>query len=70
MTIQDCPKCGGTHFGSHKCPFIEEPCAVCGDLTVLACSDCAINSGGRTSVHVCAKPECRDKHEALVHGDQ
>jgi hypothetical protein len=25
MTIQNCPNCGGTHFGSNKCPFISEP---------------------------------------------
>jgi hypothetical protein len=51
------------HFGSSKCPFIEAPCSICGDLTVLACSDCAIESGGRETVHVCNKSECRDEHE-------
>jgi hypothetical protein len=23
MTILNCPNCGGTHYGSHKCPFLE-----------------------------------------------
>lgn len=67
MTIKMCPCCGGDHYGSNKCPFIEAPCVVCGDMTVMACSDCAINSGGRESVHVCVKPECRDRHEAIIH---
>ena len=65
MTIRNCPHCGGDHFGSYLCPFIEAACVVCGDLTVLACSDCAIESGGRKSVHVCAKPSCQDEHERL-----
>jgi hypothetical protein len=63
MTIRDCPICGGDHFGSNRCPFIEEPCLVCGDMTVTACSDCTIESGGRKTVHICIKPECRDEHE-------
>jgi hypothetical protein len=67
MTIQNCPNCGGTHFGSFKCPYIKEPCSVCGELTIMACSDCAIDSGGKKSVHVCQKSECRDKHEADIH---
>jgi hypothetical protein len=62
--------CGGTHYGSYKCPFIPGRCAVCGDETVLACSDCAINSGGTRSVHVCQKTECREAHEAAVHGSE
>lgn len=57
-----CPKCGGTHYGSHECPFISLPCAVCGEETIMACSDCAIDTG--ESVHVCGKRECRDLHEA------
>lgn len=23
MTIVNCPKCGGTHFGSRECPFTQ-----------------------------------------------
>jgi len=26
MTILNCANCGGTHYGSHTCPFIELPC--------------------------------------------
>lgn len=65
MTIKNCPTCGGDHYGSYRCPFIEAPCVVCGDMTVLACSDCAIESAGRNHVHVCAKATCRDEHERL-----
>lgn len=46
MVIRNCPNCGGEHWGSTKCPYIEAPCVVCGDMTVMACSDCAIDSGG------------------------
>jgi hypothetical protein len=67
MTIRNCPVCGGDHFGSVACPYIPAPCVVCGEQTVMACSDCAIESGGRRSVHVCAKRECRDHHEAAHH---
>lgn len=62
MTTLNCPNCGGTHYGSVKCPFIKEPCVVCGAPTVQACSDCAISSGGRSSAHVCDKPECMREH--------
>lgn len=65
MTIRGCPNCGGTHFGSIKCPYISAPCIVCGEATILACSDCAIDTG--KSVHVCEKSECRDAHE-IAHG--
>lgn len=65
MAIVNCPNCGGIHYGSHKCPFITSPCVICGDDTVMACSDCAIETG--KSVHVCAKPKCRDQHEADTH---
>ena len=65
MNIFNCPNCGGTHYGSVKCPYINEPCVVCGDGTILACSDCAIDY--HRSVHVCKKPECRDAHESAVH---
>src|SRR5579859_4547367 len=67
VSIQNCPNCVGTHFGSNKCPYIEKPCVICGDSTVLACSDCAINSSGNVSVHVCSKSSCRDAHEANAH---
>ena len=67
MTIEKCPNCGGTHFGSTRCPFISAPCVVCGTETVMACSDCAIDSAGTVSVHVCNKTECRDAHEAERH---
>jgi hypothetical protein len=65
MTIKNCSNCGGDHWGSTKCPYINSPCVVCGDGTILACSDCAID--GRGSVHVCKKSECRDQHESAVH---
>lgn len=63
MSIRNCPNCGGTHIGSLKCPFISSPCVVCGTDTVMACSDCAIDTG--KSVHVCGKPDCLRQHEAL-----
>lgn len=63
MTILNCPRCGGTHYGSNGCPYIEAPCSVCGKLTILACSDCSIDSGGKRSVHVCSNSGCRDVHE-------
>ena len=65
MVIRNCPNCGGEHWGSTKCPYIEAPCVVCGDMTVMACSDCSIESGGEKSVHVCADRKCQDEHERL-----
>lgn len=65
MPIEDCPDCGGTHLGHRTCPYIVAPCVVCGNKTVMACSDCAID--GKPGVHVCSKVECRDKHEAATH---
>ncbi len=67
MTILNCSDCGGIHYGSVKCPYTALPCAVCGIATIYACSDCAIDSGGATSVHVCEKSECRDAHERNMH---
>lgn len=67
MTIKNCPNCGGTHYGSNRCPYNKEPCAVCGADTINACSDCAIDSAGMKIVHVCVKSECRDAHEAAIH---
>lgn len=65
--VINCPECGGDHFGSYKCPFIKAPCCVCKDPTIFACSDCAIDSGGKASVHVCGKAECRHEHEFWQH---
>jgi hypothetical protein len=67
MSIVGCPTCGGDHYGSNKCPFIEAPCVVCGKPTILACSDCAIESGGKDAVHVCSDEECRGEHEFWRH---
>ena len=66
--IQNCSKCGGMHIGHSKCPFISKPCVVCEDETILACSDCAIELGGKHSIHICNKNECRNKHEKDIHG--
>ena len=63
MTILNCGTCGGTHYGSHECPFTERPCIVCGAQTVMACSDCAIDAGGKMSAHVCGRRECMETHE-------
>lgn len=70
MTVENCPNCGGTHFGTYTCPYTSAPCVVCGDNTILACSDCAINSAGIQSVHVCGKEKCRNHHEQTVHQTQ
>lgn len=63
MTILNCPICKGNHFGSIKCPFILKPCIICKVETILACSDCAINSGGKLSIHICENSKCRKEHE-------
>lgn len=63
MTIKNCPNCGGDHWGTNKCPFTKAPCIVCGVQTIYACSDCAIDSGGKSAVHVCGQKECQDAHE-------
>lgn len=64
-----CSNCGGIHIGSSRCPYLERtgPCEICETETVYACSDCAIEFKQRV-VRVCTNPECRDKHEAKVHG--
>jgi hypothetical protein len=67
MTIRNCRNCGGNHFGSHKCPYISTPCVICGADTIMACSDCAIDSGGKQIVHVCGNGACRDAHEQTRH---
>lgn len=60
-----CANCGGIHYGSpsNHCPYTKAPCVVCKTMTIWACSDCAIDSGGKESVHVCEKVECQRKHE-------
>jgi hypothetical protein len=60
-----CSNCGGTHFGtqSGKCPYTKAPCVICRTMTIYACSDCAIDSGGKESVHVCENVVCQRKHE-------
>lgn len=70
MTILNCQNCGGIHYGSIRCPYTKLPCIICGDETIMACADCAIDSAGGkgASVHVCIKTECRDRHEATAHG--
>lgn len=62
-----CANCGGRHYGDPPgyCPYVSSPCVICGDDTIYACSDCAIDNGGKKSVHVCAKAECQTKHEKL-----
>lgn len=66
-----CKDCGGQHYGTFKCPYLERtgPCEICATETVYACSDCAIDFKGRV-VRVCTNPDCRDKHEAIAHGLQ
>ena len=61
MSIENYPNCGGTHIGHDKCPFTLAPCSVCAEPTILACSDCAIETG--KSVHVCKNVECRLAHD-------
>lgn len=58
-----CPNCGGIHFGTKfdNCPYKNLPCVVCGELTIYACSDCAIDTG--KAVHVCGKVQCQTVHE-------
>ena len=67
MTIENWDNCCGTHFGSNECPYIFAPCIICGAETIYACSDCAINSRGKQTVHVCGRAECQNKHERETH---
>ncbi len=62
-----CENCEGFHFGSPKgyCPYIKRRCVVCGEETIYACSDCAIDSGGKVSVHVCEREACQRDHNQL-----
>ena len=34
MHVKDCPKCGGTHWGSYVCPFTDEQIAKMGITNV------------------------------------
>lgn len=65
MSIIGCANCGGTHYGSNECPYLEknmgEPCTVCGERTSYCCSDCAIDGAGK--VYVCITDACRAEHE-------
>lgn len=61
MIIENCPSCGGTHYGSLKCPFTPLPCVVCGTPTFMACSDCAIE--GKGAIHICDHRPCREEHD-------
>jgi hypothetical protein len=44
----------------------KKRCHVCGDQTLLACSDCQINLAA--TVYVCGKRECRMRHDELCSG--
>lgn len=59
-----CLNCGEpqAHFGQ-KCPYTKLPCVICGQPTIYACSDCQIDK--HETVHVCAKIDCQEKHEAI-----
>jgi hypothetical protein len=46
----------------------KKVCHVCGEQTLLACSDCQINFGA--TVYVCSKPSCRDEHERKCYGSK
>lgn len=63
--IENCGNCGGTHYGSGDCPYLEknmgEPCTVCAERTSYCCSDCAIDGAGK--VYVCINDACRSAHE-------
>jgi hypothetical protein len=39
------------------------PCSVCGTATILACSDCRIDTGGM--VYVCSRRICREEHDKV-----
>ncbi len=44
----------------------KKVCHVCGDQTLLCCSDCAINFSA--AVRVCKKTDCRNEHERKCWG--
>jgi hypothetical protein len=61
--MNPCPNCGDP-LGHHglMCPFKKaQPCVICGEMTVWACSDCQISR--KETIHVCTKPACRNAHE-------
>jgi hypothetical protein len=47
--------------GAARWPPSVRQCTICNHTTVLACSDCKIDTG--TTVYVCPHPECRRAHE-------
>lgn len=63
--IENCENCGGTHYGSVDCPYLEknmgQPCVICAERTSYCCSDCAIDGKGK--VYVCIDDDCRSRHE-------
>jgi len=65
MTITNCENCGGTHYGSIDCPYLEknmgEPCVICTVRTSYCCADCRIDGAGK--VYVCVSDICRREHE-------
>jgi hypothetical protein len=40
----------------------KKTCSVCGQQTLLACSDCRIDF--QTTIYVCKQAECRERHKA------
>ncbi len=49
MNVMNCSECGGTHFGSTKCPFSApppagnvEPCQVCGKPLTIGQQGCIV----------------------------
>jgi len=58
----NCPHCDETMHSAEECPYTKGVCIICGDDTIWACSDCAVDTG--KSVHVCKKTDCRDTHES------
>jgi hypothetical protein len=64
--MKRCSDCGETHYGDTECPYTKlEPCSICEELTLYACSDCRIDT--QKTIPVCVQSACRDKHEQLVH---
>jgi hypothetical protein len=59
------PSPAGTYEAERRCCSVcdaKKVCHVCGETTLLACSDCRIDFG--VTVYVCKRPACRDEHEA------
>lgn len=51
-------------FSEKKCCNVcdrKKVCHICGDQTLMACSDCRINF--KAVVYVCKKVECRKAHD-------